>query len=159
MIIMGKDLKGRELGNGISQRADGNYMARFVDCYKKRQTFYGRDLKELRRKLEKAKYESQQGINSLGGSIILLEWFEEFLQLYKVDKVKDTTVYRIRQTFSPCKKNRISMMKLLYIRAIHVQQLVNEMDENGKSERMWRAASNQQSAFKIRNWMFFKKCL
>ena len=82
---MGKDLNGRELGNGISQRADGNYMARFVDCYKKRQTFYGRDLKELRRKLEKAKYESQQGINSLGGSIILLEWFEEFLQLYKVD--------------------------------------------------------------------------
>ena len=56
---MGKDLNGRELGNGISQRADGNYMARFVDCYKKRQTFYGRDLKELRRKLEKAKYESQ----------------------------------------------------------------------------------------------------
>lgn len=133
MIIMGKDLKGRKLGNGISQRADGNYMARFVDCYKKRQTFYGRDLKELRRKLEKAKYESQQGINSLGGSIILLEWFEEFLQLYKVDKVKDTTVYRIRQTFSPCKKNRISMMKLQDIRAIHVQQLVNEMDENGFS--------------------------
>ena len=31
--------------------------------------------------------------------------------------------------------------------------------KNGKSERMWRAASNQQSAFKIRNWMFFKKCL
>ena len=133
MIIMGKDLKGRELGNGISQRADGNYMARFVDCYKKRQTFYGRDLKKLRRKLEKAKYESQQGINSLGGSIILLEWFEEFLQLYKVDKVKDTTVYRIRQTFSPSKKNRISMMKLQDIRAIHVQQLVNEMDENGFS--------------------------
>lgn len=130
---MGKDLKGRELGNGISQRADGNYMARFVDCYKKRQTFYGRDLKKLRRKLEKAKYESQQGINSLGGSIILLEWFEEFLQLYKVDKVKDTTVYRIRQTFSSCKKNRISMMKLQDIRAIHVQQLVNEMDENGFS--------------------------
>ena len=130
---MGKDLNGRELGNGISQRADGNYMARFVDCYKKRHTFYGRDLKELRHKLEKAKYESQQGINSLGGSITLLEWFEEFLQLYKIGKVKDTTVYRIRQTFSPCKKNRISMMKLQDIRAIHVQQLINEMDENGFS--------------------------
>ena len=29
--------------------------------------------------------------------------------------------------------------------------------KNGKSERMWRAASNQQSAFKIRNWMIFPK--
>ena len=41
---MGKDLKGKELGTGISQRADGNYMARYVDRYKKRHTFYGRDL-------------------------------------------------------------------------------------------------------------------
>ena len=40
---MGKDLKGKELGKGISQRADGNYMARYVDRYKKRHTFYGRD--------------------------------------------------------------------------------------------------------------------
>ena len=69
----------------------------------------------------------------MGGSITLLEWFEEFLQLYKIGKVKDTTVYRIRQTFSPCKKNRISMMKLQDIRAIHVQQLINEMEENGFS--------------------------
>ena len=38
---MGKDLKGKELGKGISQRADGNYMARYVDRYKKRHTFYG----------------------------------------------------------------------------------------------------------------------
>ena len=26
--IMGKDLKGKELGRGISQRPDGRYMAR-----------------------------------------------------------------------------------------------------------------------------------
>lgn len=27
---MGKDLKGKELGNGITQRKDGRYMARFT---------------------------------------------------------------------------------------------------------------------------------
>ena len=27
---MGKDLKGKELGKGISQRADGRYIARFT---------------------------------------------------------------------------------------------------------------------------------
>lgn len=104
---MGKDLNGRELGKGISQRADGNYMARYVDRYKKRHTFYGRDLKALRRKLEKARYESEQGMFLSGGNITLSEWFEEFLKLYKEGKVKETTVYRIRQTFSPCKKNEV----------------------------------------------------
>lgn len=128
---MGKDLKGKELGKGISQRADGNYMARYVDRYKKRHTFYGRDLKTLRRKLEKARYESEQGLFLSGGNITLSEWFEEFLKLYKEGKVKATTVYRIRQTFSPCKKNIVGVMKLQDIRAIHIQQLINELDEKG----------------------------
>lgn len=128
---MGKDLNGRELGKGISQRADGNYMARYVDRYKKRHTFYGRDLKALRRKLEKARYESEQGMFLSGGNITLSEWFEEFLKLYKEGKVKETTVYRIRQTFSPCKKNIVGVMKLQDIRAIHIQQLINELDEKG----------------------------
>ena len=128
---MGKDLKGKELGKGISQRADGNYMARYVDRYKKRHTFYGRDLKLLRRKLEKARYESEQGILLSGENITLSEWFGEYLKLYKEGKVKETTVYRIRQTFSPCKKNIVGMMKLQEIKAIHIQQLINELDGKG----------------------------
>ncbi|OUQ49639.1 tyrosine-type recombinase/integrase [Lachnoclostridium sp. An118] len=128
---MGKDLKGKELGTGISQRADGNYMARYVDRYKKRHTFYGRDLKALRRRLEKERYESEQGIISSEGNISLAEWFEEYLKLYKEGKVKDTTLFRIRQTFSPCKKNVLGMMRLREIRADHVQRLINELDEKG----------------------------
>lgn len=128
---MGKDLKGKELGTGISQRADGNYMARYVDRYKKRHTFYERDLKALRRRLEKERYESEQGILSSEGNISLTEWFEEYLKLYKEGKVKDTTLFRIRQTFSPCKKNVLGMMRLREIRADHVQRLINELDEKG----------------------------
>ena len=30
---MGKDLKGKELGKGISQRADGRYIARFTSPF------------------------------------------------------------------------------------------------------------------------------
>ena len=106
-------------------------MARYVDLYKKRHTFYGRDLKLLRRKLEKARYESEQGILLSGENITLSEWFGEYLKLYKEGKVKETTVYRIRQTFSPCKKNIVGMMKLQEIKAIHIQQLINELDEKG----------------------------
>ena len=126
---MGKDLKGKEIGKGISQRPDGIYMARDVDRYKKRQTIYDRNLKELRRKLEKEKYESEHGFT--GENISLEEWFEEYMKLYKENKVKDTTLHRMRQTFAPCAKRTIRMMKLRDIRAIHLQILINELDELG----------------------------
>ena len=34
--IMGKDLKGKELGKGITQESTGLYSARFVDWFGKR---------------------------------------------------------------------------------------------------------------------------
>ena len=36
---MGKDLKGKELGENISQRKDGRYCARYVDRFGKRTAF------------------------------------------------------------------------------------------------------------------------
>ena len=43
---MGKDLKGKELGVGISQRKDGLYQARYSDRWGKRKTIYGKNLRE-----------------------------------------------------------------------------------------------------------------
>ena len=53
---MGKDLKGKELGKGISQRADGRYIARFTSKTGKRKTLYDFKLNELKRKLREAVY-------------------------------------------------------------------------------------------------------
>ena len=128
---MGKDLTGTEIGQGICQRKSGTYMARYVDQYQKRHTLYDRDLKKLKRKLEKAKYESEYGLLGNASAVTLERWFEEFLTLYKIGKVKETTVYRIRQTFSPCRRNAIGNMKLTEIRAIHVQNLINTLSDEG----------------------------
>lgn len=42
-------------------------------------------------------------------------------------------MYRIRQTFSPCRRNTLAMMRLRDIRAIHVQELINKLDMEGFS--------------------------
>ena len=55
---MGKDLNGKELGTGISQRKDGKYHARYVDRFGERRSIYGKTLKEVKNKLEKAKAEN-----------------------------------------------------------------------------------------------------
>ena len=130
---MGKDLMGNELGRGISQRPDGTYMARYVNRYRKRKTLYGKNLKVLKRRLEKARYDSEYGNELNGGNITLTEWFEEFLVLYKKERVKEVTLYRIRQTFNTCKKDVIGNMQLKDIRGIHIQQLINVLSKNGFS--------------------------
>lgn len=48
---MGKDLKGRDLGKGFSQRKDGRYEARAVICGEKID-IYDKDLKTLKRTFE-----------------------------------------------------------------------------------------------------------
>ena len=48
---MGKDLNGKELGRGITQRKDGRYMGRIhIRGSKKEVTLYDRNLKMLKNK-------------------------------------------------------------------------------------------------------------
>ena len=56
---MGKDLKGKELGSGITQRKDGRYMARFtVDG--KTHTIYEFDLNTLKKKFSEKKRDCEK---------------------------------------------------------------------------------------------------
>ena len=56
---MGKDLNGKELGNGISQRKNGKYCARYIDRFGVRKSIYDDKLSELRKKLAIAIAENQ----------------------------------------------------------------------------------------------------
>lgn len=58
---MGKDLKGKELGVGISQRKDGLYTARFTDKFGKRQQKYFRKLQECRNWAAEAQFQNEHG--------------------------------------------------------------------------------------------------
>lgn len=127
---MGKDLKGKELGVGITQRVDGRYMGRYTDSNGIRRCLYNEKLSVLKKQLEKARYENNQDVYS---KISLNVWFDEYLKLYKVSKVKETTVYRIKQTYSVVRKSDLGSMQLSKIKGLHIQRLVNELDIKGYS--------------------------
>lgn len=80
---MGKDLKGKELGKGIVQRADGRYVGRYTDKYGKRRVLYAPKINELKKLLRNAQYEDEHGLSGNGINITLDEWFEEWMKLYK----------------------------------------------------------------------------
>ena len=88
---MGKDLKGKELGRGLSQRADGRYMGR-AQIEGHPIVIYDWKLKEVKAKLAIAIDEMKRS-NLLPGmdgkSITLSEWFEEWYTKYKAPMLKD----------------------------------------------------------------------
>ena len=46
---MGRNINGKELGEGISQLKNGRYTVRWSDRYGKRHTKYAKDLKEAKK--------------------------------------------------------------------------------------------------------------
>ena len=95
---MGKDLKGKELGKGISQRKDGRYEARVV-INGKRQTFYNTNLAELKRTFEKEKHRlSRQNITSCS-DVTVIEWFNAWFEQYKKPTLKPTGLDAYQRKF------------------------------------------------------------
>lgn len=95
---MGKDLKGKELGKGISQRKDGRYEARVV-INGKRETFYNTNLAELKREFEKEKYRlSRQNVVACT-DVTVLEWFDAWFEQYKKPTLKETGIDAYKRKF------------------------------------------------------------
>lgn len=87
---MGKSLKGKELGVGISQRKDEIYQARYTDRWGKRQTIYDSNLRELKKKLAVAVAENEK-LTNVREQITLDEWFERWMKIYKEKSIRPNT--------------------------------------------------------------------
>lgn len=73
---MGKDLKGKEIGKGFSQRPEGTYEGRYVDRFGKRQSLYDKNLKKLKAAVDKAIFEDKNHMNVVDENITLDVWYE-----------------------------------------------------------------------------------
>lgn len=122
---MGKSLKGKELGNGISQRKDGFYQGRFVNRFGKRQTFYASTLSELRQKLRNAQYEDEKELNVVTKDITLDEWFEVWMETCKKncrDSTKESYITHYKRI-----QKALGWRKLTSLNLVIMQQAINEL--------------------------------
>lgn len=87
---MGKDLKGKELGIGLSQRKDELYQARYTDRWGKRKTIYNKNLRELRKQLAEAISDNKNFV-STKDNITLDVWFRRWMDVYKEKSVRPNT--------------------------------------------------------------------
>lgn len=131
---MGKDLQGKELGKGISQRRDGKYQARYPDRYGKRHCLYNSSLSALRKEYKEA---VRKDVNApaVKRDYTLNEWYEQWIGVYKYE-VRDST----RLQYSLIFKNHISPalgnLHLPQITTLDVKRFLNSMKSNGYSFEM-----------------------
>lgn len=87
---MGKDLKGKELGIGLSQRKDGVYQARYTDRWGKRKTIYGNDIRLLRKQLAEEITDNER-FSNVKEDITLDFWFDRWMDVYKNKSIRPNT--------------------------------------------------------------------
>ena len=127
---MGKDLNGKELGNGICQRKNGKYCARYVDRFGKRKTIYDDKISEIRKKLALAIAENENHI-SVKENITLDKWFEYWIDVYKKKSVRPNTLREYTHIYNKSISPYIGNYNINSITKSVIQNLILKADDIG----------------------------
>lgn len=122
---MGKSLKGKELGKGISQRKDGLYQARFVNRFGNRQTIYDKTYKGITKKLREEQFADDREINVVSSNITLNEWFDTWMGTCKKNcrnNTKQTYIIHYKRV-----KKALGWRKLNNLNLIVMQEAINSL--------------------------------
>ena len=95
---MGKDLKGKDLGVGITQQKNGLYNAGFVDKLGKRRVKRFKKLQECRKWLDEAKYIDEHSSITEANAMMVDAWFEYWISI-KEKTVRPNTVRNYRERY------------------------------------------------------------
>lgn len=128
---MGKDLRGKELGVGISQRKDGLYTARFTDKSGKRRQQYFKKLQECRNWLADAQFENEHGNINASANMTVDAWFEYWIKEIKEKTVRWSTLNAYKDRYNKNIKEVIGEMIISEVKPMHCQNVLNVMDNNG----------------------------
>ncbi|MBP3238109.1 MAG: tyrosine-type recombinase/integrase [Lachnospiraceae bacterium] len=130
---MGRDVKGRNLGKGITQRSsDKRYMASFVDSQGKRRTKTFSDLNQTRQWLAEARLDDSRNSLVIDEGITVNEWFDKWIA-EKEKVLRFNTVRNYKERYNRNIKKRLGRMRMIDLRPIHCQSVLNDMAKEGYS--------------------------
>lgn len=127
---MGKSLKGKDLGKGLYQRADGLYEARAVVKGQKI-NLYNKDLKILKLKFEERKKQVLENIDLEYVDINLMTWFNEWFDKYKKPVIKESSINPMKRRFRNAFEDSIGVMRIMDITNIVIQKQINSLLDKG----------------------------
>lgn len=127
---MGKDLKGKELGVGIVQQANGLYVARFTDKHGRRQSKRFKKLQECRQWIADATYIDEHTDIENATDMLVDAWFEYWISVKK-KTVRPNTVRNYTERYERNIKAVIGKKLLTEVKPIHCQKIFSDMAEDG----------------------------
>lgn len=127
---MGKDLKGKELGQGIIQKKNGRYEARYIDRFGKRVSISGRDLKDVKKRYNEAIYENDKQIN-VKDNITLDEWYKKWMNVYKFDIIRENTKRHYNNVYYKHISPSLGNFQLGSITQYQIKKLIKELKSSG----------------------------
>ncbi len=127
---MGKNLKGKELGEGIVQRSNGTYQARFVDRFGNRRQKKSKKLQEVRQWLADATYIDQHSDLDQAADMLVDAWFDYWIGIKK-QTVRPNTVRNYTERYERNIKCVIGSKLLTDVKPIHCQRIFSKMAEEG----------------------------
>ncbi len=124
---MGKNLKGKKLGKGLSQRKDGRYSARFVTKTGDRLEKYFDTLSKAKNWLEDTRYKDKY--DHIGASVMMTvnAWFHYWIDNIVCDLAPNTLrnySERYQQNIQPV----IGNMRISDVKPMHCKAVLNGMD-------------------------------
>lgn len=146
---MGKSLSGKELGEGISQRKDGRFSARYRSINGKRVEKYFGSVPEAKKWLEKAKYEDRnlkklapfdmvaKDILENDSQLVPLsdmtvdQWFDFWLKNIVADRAYNTRRNYTERYYKNIKPV-IGNVKLNEVQLFQCEKVLNNMKQNPK---------------------------
>ena len=148
---MGKDLKGKELGVGISQQKNGLYSARFVDKFGKRRQKRFKKLQECRQWIADATYLDEHSNILQAADIMVDAWFDYWIDIKK-KTVRPNTVRNYTERYNRNIKGIIGKMLLSEVKPLHCQKIFSDMADEG-----YRTTTIYQTRIALFNMLEFAK--
>lgn len=129
---MGKDLKGRKLPTGITQKKDGRYSARFTDRFGERPEYCSTDLYEVKKWLKESKSEDTLKQNVRDESTTLNSWYDTWFSSYKGSlNVRANTRRQYEQIYTTHIKPILGGVKLVNLKQTDVANLIQKLKDDG----------------------------
>lgn len=147
--VMGKDLKGKEIGEGITQLKNKKYVARFTNLVGKRVEKRFNTIPEAKKWLAESKYESEHGCIASSIDMTVDAWFDYWLStLDSSIRWNTKRIYRDRYNYRI--KEHIGKILLSKIKPLHCQQVLDASFKKGDAqESMQKIRAIMRSMFDL----------
>lgn len=129
---MATDKRGRKLPKGIRQRSN-RFEGRFTYKYQE-YVVHGDTVTETQKAMNDLKYKLEHGIIVARKNITLDEWFNTWIENYKINQVKRGTCYNYQKQYAYYVQKKLGNKPLAEIRGEHIQKLFNDMAMEGYSK-------------------------